>query len=737
MTSVIKSMNMSAAARRSVEHTQTGKGKGRVNGSSKDSGNDSGDESDSSIAEVLDELKMKTIKKGAIRLKEDSFGGHKGVWARVMFGEIAVDDDDNYELEWGDAEDVQLTWSGNCNLEGQEGIACDNGYGFAGWDDTNKCYLAYNSKIEKNENCMRIIEIEVKENTKTVSSKKPVLVKPIQPTIVMSKNSTTVADRIVEIESKENTKTGYSKKSILVKPTQSTQPTLVMPLESEETKHVKQLVCSYTLTKGKSKGKACGLAVVLNGVCKKHSKNSNNSKPEHEESDDSEEPKAVQAKQPAHSVFISTQDRQELTSDEYVLCVYEFTKGKTKGQTCGKPSTTGGQHCSKHCSKHCSEKSVKKIENPNKGGDKSSDMASNNQIKNMSEAILTLLSEIFTGSLKTALADKVIDILQSDDLKTALDKVINEKIQAQATTKTSKKGGKRTKRDPAAPKRGCSSYIFFCQDKRAEVKEANPDFKGTAITVELGRMWREDVSEEDKEKYTSMAADDKERYNTAMADYTPSAEFLESKSDSDSSDSKKTKKTKKDRKPGPKKARSAYIFFCSDKRADVKAANDDMNPKDITSELGRLWREDYKDDAKKSKKWVTMAKKDKERFEKEKAEWVDPDGESYAPDGKKSSKKTESDESASDDEKSEIEPEKKTKGKKTKGKKTDVITTTKKDRKIKKADKKGAKASGFIAFTQQTRKTMRTENPEWSMQQVTDEMGKIWESMDEEEKSNY
>jgi structure-specific recognition protein 1 len=305
--------------------------------------------------------------------------------------------------------------------------------------------------------------------------------------------------------------------------------------------------------------------------------------------------------------------------------------------------------------------------------------------------------------------------------------VINEKIPAQATTKTSKKGGKRTKRDPAAPKRGCSSYIFFCQDKRAEVKEANPDFKGTAITVELGRMWREDVSEEDKEKYTSMATNDKERYNSAMADYTPSAEFLESKSDSDSSDSKKPKKTKKDRKPGPKKARSAYIFFCVDKRADVKAANDDMNTKDITSELGRLWREDYKDDAKKSKKWMTMAKKDKERFEKEKAEWVDPSGESCAPDAKKSSKKTESDESTSDDEKSETESDEKTKGKKTKGKKKTA----------KKADKKGSKATGFIAFCQQTRETMRTENPDWSMKQVTNEMSKIWESMDDDEKSNY
>ena len=34
-----------------------------------------------------------------------------------------------------------------------------------------------------------------------------------------------------------------------------------------------------------------------------------------------------------------------------------------------------------------------------------------------------------------------------------------------------------------------------------------------------------------------------------------------------------------------------------------------MNPKEITAEIGRLWREEFKDDKKASKKYVKLAKK--------------------------------------------------------------------------------------------------------------------------------
>jgi hypothetical protein len=37
------------------------------------------------------------------------------------------------------------------------------------------------------------------------------------------------------------------------------------------------------------------------------------------------------------------------------------------------------------------------------------------------------------------------------------------------------KKGKKGKKDPNAPKRGLSAYMFFSQDQRATIKAENPD----------------------------------------------------------------------------------------------------------------------------------------------------------------------------------------------------------------------------------------------------------------------
>lgn len=49
-----------------------------------------------------------------------------------------------------------------------------------------------------------------------------------------------------------------------------------------------------------------------------------------------------------------------------------------------------------------------------------------------------------------------------------------EKASKRAVAKTDEKK-KRTKKDPSAPKRGLSAYMFFSQASRAQVKEDNPD----------------------------------------------------------------------------------------------------------------------------------------------------------------------------------------------------------------------------------------------------------------------
>ena len=56
----------------------------------------------------------------------------------------------------------------------------------------------------------------------------------------------------------------------------------------------------------------------------------------------------------------------------------------------------------------------------------------------------------------------------------------------------------KAKKDPNAPKKPSGAYIFFCNDKRAEVKKANPEFGVAESGRELGSMWKS-ASDGDKE----------------------------------------------------------------------------------------------------------------------------------------------------------------------------------------------------------------------------------------------
>jgi len=86
-----------------------------------------------------------------------------------------------------------------------------------------------------------------------------------------------------------------------------------------------------------------------------------------------------------------------------------------------------------------------------------------------------------------------------------------------------------------------------------------------------------------------------------------------SRSKSPRSKSPRKKKQKKD-KNAPKRPRSAYILFCSDKRDEVKKKYPDESITDIAKRLGKLWGKTSDSDKKKFEK---EAEKDKERYEKE------------------------------------------------------------------------------------------------------------------------
>jgi len=77
---------------------------------------------------------------------------------------------------------------------------------------------------------------------------------------------------------------------------------------------------------------------------------------------------------------------------------------------------------------------------------------------------------------------------------------------------------KRAKKDPSAPKRPMSAFLYFSQGRRRQIKEANPTLKNTEVSRMLGEMWR-NASEEDRRPHVEKEKREREKYKVAMADW--------------------------------------------------------------------------------------------------------------------------------------------------------------------------------------------------------------------------
>ena len=180
-------------------------------------------------------------------------------------------------------------------------------------------------------------------------------------------------------------------------------------------------------------------------------------------------------------------------------------------------------------------------------------------------------------------------------------------------------------KDPNAPKRGKSAYIFFCAAKRSDAKDKlGEDASLPEISKMLGSLWSKfkvSTKQADKKElagFEAEAANDKLRYDNEMSSYVrPSDDEL----------SKKGKKAKKDPN-APKRGKSGYIFFCSANRSDVKEElGEDAKTTEITSRLGELWTELKNDESRAEElaSYLKMATDDKDRYVSEKADYTSND----------------------------------------------------------------------------------------------------------------
>lgn len=204
----------------------------------------------------------------------------------------------------------------------------------------------------------------------------------------------------------------------------------------------------------------------------------------------------------------------------------------------------------------------------------------------------------------------------SDKVKSLLEKSVSEN-----SDKPAKK--KNTKKPKDAPKNPRTAYNFFCEQNRKRLKEEHPDASAKEITKEINIAWKlmKEEYPEEVAKFQESADEDKERYIEEMKIYDPTFDPTIKKkrvkvsSEDEEEDEKPKKEKKKKDKDAPKKARSAYIFFCSDKRESIKKKNPELKPTEITIELGAAWKKIR--DTKKADKYKTMAEEDKRRYDYE------------------------------------------------------------------------------------------------------------------------
>ena len=167
------------------------------------------------------------------------------------------------------------------------------------------------------------------------------------------------------------------------------------------------------------------------------------------------------------------------------------------------------------------------------------------------------------------------------------------------------KGGKkrtRTPKDPNAP-HGVKTAYFFFQDKVLPGIKEDEGITHTEAQKKAGELWKA-LSEKKRKPYIDMHEKDKARHAKEMESYDPSS--------FDPTTLPEKKGRTKKAKDAPKSARSAYIFFSTEKRKEL--AESGTPKKETMAEAARLWKEMTD---KEKKPYVRLHEKDKVRAEKE------------------------------------------------------------------------------------------------------------------------
>jgi len=164
-----------------------------------------------------------------------------------------------------------------------------------------------------------------------------------------------------------------------------------------------------------------------------------------------------------------------------------------------------------------------------------------------------------------------------------------------------------------APKKPRTPFNCYTVEKYPIQKKLNDDLSFGKILAVIAQDWKK-MSDSDKEPYTVLSNTDRERYTTEMEVYQSQPDNM-----------KKSGKKTKVKYTGPKRTQSMYMLFKHDISTEIKNTTPDITFGDLQKEVGMKWtalkKVETNEDTKLFEHYQKLHSVDKERYEKEFAEW--------------------------------------------------------------------------------------------------------------------
>lgn len=137
------------------------------------------------------------------------------------------------------------------------------------------------------------------------------------------------------------------------------------------------------------------------------------------------------------------------------------------------------------------------------------------------------------------------------------------------------------KKAPQAPKRFKSAFMFFSQEKHPhygkELRQNGQRLSAPHVAKVVAEAWRE-LDPEERDVWEKKAELDKKRYTAEINMYTGPWKVPA------------TRRARKD-PTAPRRPMSAFLHYSKDNRSLVQSANPNVNNKDISRLLGKMWKE--------------------------------------------------------------------------------------------------------------------------------------------------